>query len=448
MKRLFALAMAWVSVAAFAQITYTDYSGSITTGGTSQTLAPISNGRVRIAILNPATETENLCVNLTTAASCTPGSSWILQSGQSVVLDSTEAVTVVAATTGHKWIAKAGVGAGFAANGGGSGSGGGGGGAITAASGSFASGALSSGSVASGAFAAGSLASGAGVDGWDLTQGAKADAVCGTATGTCSEVALIKFLNQTVSATNQQLPTTLGPATKANSLTVTGATDDPAALGIGGTADAAATAGSTGSISAKLRTLTGAIGTAGSGGTNVVTVQGNASGTPIPVTTTFGSNGADVAVAVTRTNDTSAYAAGDVIGAATGSTAALTFTALCPLASKPIMITSAELRIDAAAIISGETNYILYLYNVTPPSALGDNTAWDLPSGDRASFLGSVNLGAPADLGSTLYVVNDGINKQILCPASQNVFGYLVTVGAYTPTAQRVYNVTLHSVGL
>lgn len=63
--------------------------------------------------------------------------------------------------------------------------GGGGGGAITAAA---------------SAFAAGALSAGAGVDGWDLTQGAKADAACGTDTGTCTEIALIKRQLQTLTS--------------------------------------------------------------------------------------------------------------------------------------------------------------------------------------------------------------------------------------------------------
>lgn len=151
--------------------------------------------------------------------------------------------------------------------------------------------------------------------------------------------------------------------------------------------------------------------------------------------------GRAVAVSVTRPNDTSSYAAGDVIGSATGSTAALTFA--LAVGAGEFMITSVELEIDASAIISGETSYRLYVYSVTPPSALGDNAAFDLPSGDRASFIGYVDLGSVADLGSTLYVRNDAINVQITL-ASANVFGYLVTNGAYTPTASRVYKVTLH----
>ena len=43
--------------------------------------------------------------------------------------------------------------------------------------------------------------------------------------------------------------------------------------GVGGTADAAVTAGATGSVSAKLRLLTGTIGTSGSPTTNMLTVQ-------------------------------------------------------------------------------------------------------------------------------------------------------------------------------
>lgn len=154
--------------------------------------------------------------------------------------------------------------------------------------------------------------------------------------------------------------------------------------------------------------------------------------------------GHSVAVSVTRTNDTNAYAANDVIGSATGSTAALTFANMGRSAGV-IMITSAELRIDASAVISGETSYRLHLYNVTPPSATGDNGAFDLPSGDRSSYLGFVELGTPVDLGSTLYVQTSNINRQMVL-AGTNLFGYLVTIGAYTPTAQRVYTVTLHAI--
>lgn len=153
--------------------------------------------------------------------------------------------------------------------------------------------------------------------------------------------------------------------------------------------------------------------------------------------------GYSAAVTLTRTADTAAYAANDVVGAATGSTAALTFASMGPNAGR-IMLTSISLEIDATALISGEASYRLYLYNVTPPSALGDNAAFDLPSGDRASFLGYVDLGTPVDLGSTLYVQTDTVNKQIKL-AGTSIFAYLVTIGAYTPTSARVHVITLHA---
>ncbi len=152
-------------------------------------------------------------------------------------------------------------------------------------------------------------------------------------------------------------------------------------------------------------------------------------------------------VSITRVADTNAYGAGDVIGAATGSTAAVEFTDMGPV-GRSIRITGCELLIEASSVISGETSYRLHLYNVTPPSALGDNTAWDLPSGDRASYLGYVDLGTPVDVGASLYVQTADLTKHVKLEKSGSLWGYLVTVGAHTPTSARVYTVTLHALAL
>lgn len=158
------------------------------------------------------------------------------------------------------------------------------------------------------------------------------------------------------------------------------------------------------------------------------------------------SQGYGAAVTITRTADTAAYLANDVIGAATGSTAALEFTGIGP-PNGHIVIQSVRLEIDAAAVISGETSYRLYLYgDGPPPSALGDNAPWDLPAGDRSGFRGYVDLGTPVDLGSTLYVETNSLAKQLrLGPGQTSLFGYLVTAGPYTPTSARVYKVTLQA---
>lgn len=148
-------------------------------------------------------------------------------------------------------------------------------------------------------------------------------------------------------------------------------------------------------------------------------------------------SGFSSSVAITRPADTTAYTANDCVGGAQ------TFSSIGPSGGKAVMITGAELLIEASAIISGESNYRLHLYSVTPPGAYSDNTAWDLPSGDRASYLGFVDLGAISDMGSTLYA-QATIQKPVKL-AGTSVFGYLVTLNAYTPTASRVYNVKLHT---
>lgn len=144
---------------------------------------------------------------------------------------------------------------------------------------------------------------------------------------------------------------------------------------------------------------------------------------------------------ITRPANQTPYSINDVVGGA------LTFPSMGPSAGR-IMLTSTQLELDISSIPSGMTSFFLALYSVTPPSALADNAPWDLPSGDRASFLGLVQLGTPIDLGSTLYVEQNIINKQIKL-AGTSLFGYLVTATAYTPAANsEVYVATLHSVGL
>lgn len=144
---------------------------------------------------------------------------------------------------------------------------------------------------------------------------------------------------------------------------------------------------------------------------------------------------------LTRPATTPSYSANDVVMDTGGS--ALSFT--LGAGAGEYMITSVSLQINSSAVISGETSYILYLYNVTPPSAYADDAAWDLGSGDRASFLGAINLGTPVDLGSTLFIETLNVNKQITL-ASASVWYYLVTVGAHTGATGRVYVTTLHSV--
>lgn len=143
---------------------------------------------------------------------------------------------------------------------------------------------------------------------------------------------------------------------------------------------------------------------------------------------------------VTRPANTTPYTAGDVVGGA------------IPLSAfngtGDALITSCDLRIDVSAIPAGMTSFRLHLYRDSPPSAIADNAAWDLPSGDRAYYSGYIDLGSPADLGSTLFCEVEQVNKQIRLTGTA-MYGYLVTNGAFTPAANsEVYVPCIRAVGL
>ncbi len=129
---------------------------------------------------------------------------------------------------------------------------------------------------------------------------------------------------------------------------------------------------------------------------------------------------------VTRAANTTAYTAGDVVGGV------INFKGFP--AHADVLITSADLRIDIASIPSGMTSFRLHLYKERPASAYVDNDAWDLPSGDRDDYIGFVDIGTIADLGSTLYVQNSDVRMQVRTGLI-GLLGYLVTVGAFTPAS-------------
>jgi hypothetical protein len=97
--------------------TYTNRSGAITTGATSQVLAAANGARKRLFIQNPATiagqniaSLESLYINYTSAAGIADGNSIELQPGQTFDTGTgpitTEIINVIAATTGHRFIAR------------------------------------------------------------------------------------------------------------------------------------------------------------------------------------------------------------------------------------------------------------------------------------------------------------------------------------------------------
>jgi len=146
-------------------------------------------------------------------------------------------------------------------------------------------------------------------------------------------------------------------------------------------------------------------------------------------------------VDVTRPANVTAYTALDVVGA----TAAAIELPLIGPAAGHITITDIDLRMDVSAVPAGMTTFRLHFYNITPPSALADNAAWDLASGDRASYLGFADLVVPVDFGATIFSQNLAVNKRVLMGATTSLFTYLQTTAGFTPGSEDVFSLRVNA---
>ena len=172
------------------------------------------------------------------------------------------------------------------------------------------------------------------------------------------------------------------------------------------------------------------------------------SGTSVTVTTASGSSIAvnDIGssltvdgkayrstVSITRPSNTTAYTAGDVVGS-TGGSAILTLSSIGPSAGF-ILIQSAALIFSDSTVPSGMGAFRIHFYNASP-TAIADNAPFDLVSGDRALYMGYIDLSAPQDLGSTIYTQVDYPGRLIkLAAASTSLFAQIETRNAYTPVS-------------
>jgi hypothetical protein len=142
-------------------------------------------------------------------------------------------------------------------------------------------------------------------------------------------------------------------------------------------------------------------------------------------------------VSATFTPAASSHTALDCVGAAQN-------FASIGNSAKGIEIIGASLLINSGTAVA--SNFRLYLYSVTPPSATADDATWDLVSGDQASFLGYVDLGTPVDLGSTQWVQVGGLQIPVLL-AGTGLFAYL-TVSSTVTLAAVSHIVKLHAIPL
>jgi hypothetical protein len=145
-------------------------------------------------------------------------------------------------------------------------------------------------------------------------------------------------------------------------------------------------------------------------------------------------------VSITRPNDVTAYAAGDVVGP-TGATAVLKFEGLGN-PKQAVRLDRLEFAVHDSALIASEAAYRLHLFNALP-TVYADNAAFDIAAADRAAYCGFIDITTPVDYGATLWMQMSGLNMQVQLGADRGLWAYLVTIAGYTPSALRAMRLRL-----
>ena len=155
----------------------------------------------------------------------------------------------------------------------------------------------------------------------------------------------------------------------------------------------------------------------------------------------------------TRPNDTTAYAASDLVANSTtaGSVVPLKFE----LGSQPAFahLRLVRARISKTGTSTTNANFRLHLYSQSPTCANGDNGAWS--TNQAAFWLGNIDV-------TSMLAFTDGCAGTGSLPAGSEAFlrftnntastptyiyGLLMAQAAYTPAAQEVFSVTIEEVG-
>lgn len=136
-------------------------------------------------------------------------------------------------------------------------------------------------------------------------------------------------------------------------------------------------------------------------------------------------------LSATFTPAATSHTGGDCVGAAQR------FVTAANLAGQSFTIKNSAIRINDATAVGSV--FTLHFYSMTPPSAIADDAAFDIPSGDRTSYLGSLAIAQPADVGSTQAAETQTHNKVIDLPAdATGLWAYLVITTTATLVAQPI----------
>lgn len=135
---------------------------------------------------------------------------------------------------------------------------------------------------------------------------------------------------------------------------------------------------------------------------------------------------------ITRAANTTAYTANDVYG---------TVFELTDIGASGgfIFIDNLDIMFNISSLPVGMGAFSVYLFSSSPPSAITDNLPYSLSSGDRASAITKLGIDLTASLargGGTVVAERIDLKREIkLATGSTSLWGYLVTLGSFTPAA-------------
>lgn len=144
----------------------------------------------------------------------------------------------------------------------------------------------------------------------------------------------------------------------------------------------------------------------------------------------------------TRPNDTTAYAANDLVANSTTAGSVVPMTFRFPTGHGTGLHLRA-VKIQKSGTTATNGNFHLRLYASSPTCANGDNGAW---STSLSGYLGKIDpaiVEAFTDGSAVVGAVGEAADVHLSLGSSGIVYGLLVADAAYTPAANEVFTITL-----
>ena len=145
---------------------------------------------------------------------------------------------------------------------------------------------------------------------------------------------------------------------------------------------------------------------------------------------------------LTRPANTTAYTAGDVIGADPAANFTLTTLGRAGTAQAIIKML---IVMATNAVPAGLTNLRVHFFDAAP-TAIADNAAMNLIAGDRTKYLGYLDTLAAVDEGDTVVALAPSVRLHIAPQGT--VYAVVETLGAFTPASAVATTLTVEAVSV